>query len=50
MRRVSVRTRYLAFASLCLLLAIGAGVTSSWVPLGVLVALGAAFLARGLTS
>ena len=50
MRRISARTRYLAFACLCLALAIAAGITASWVPLGVLVTLGAAFLVRGLTT
>ena len=50
MRRISARTRYLAFGFLCLVLAIAAGVTASWVPLGVLVTLGAVFLVRGLTT
>ena len=49
-RRIFARTRYLEFGFLCLALAIAAGVTASWVPLGVLVTLGAVFLVRGLTT
>jgi hypothetical protein len=44
----SSRTRYLGFGVLCLLLAVIAGVSSSWIPLVVLAVIGVVFLGRGL--
>jgi hypothetical protein len=45
----SAQTRNLAFGVLCLVLAIVAGVTSSWIPLAILLVVGAAFVARAAT-
>ena len=41
--------RYLTFGLLCLALAVVAGVTSSWVPLAILVIIGALFVGLGVT-
>jgi hypothetical protein len=41
--------RELAFGVLCLVLAIIAGITSSWIPAAILVIVGAVFVRRGLT-
>jgi hypothetical protein len=46
--RRSARTRYLGFGVLCLLLAVIAGVSSSWIPLVVLAVVGVVFVGRGL--
>ncbi|HEY5197338.1 MAG TPA: hypothetical protein VIJ51_09975 [Solirubrobacteraceae bacterium] len=46
----SARTRQLGFGVLCLVLAIVAGLTGGYIPLAVLLVVGATFIARGLTS
>lgn len=48
--RRSPTTRLLTFGVGCLVLAIVAGLTASWIPLTVLVVLGAVFVARGLAT
>jgi hypothetical protein len=49
MRQMPARTRFLGFGVFCLLLAIVAAVTASWIPLAILVIVGAVFVGRGLT-
>ncbi len=45
----SAGARHLGFGVLCLVLAMVAGLSGSWIPLGVLVVVGAFFIGRGLT-
>jgi hypothetical protein len=49
-RRPPRRGRYLGFALVCMGLAIAAALTSSWIPLGILVVVGAVFVARAIVS
>jgi hypothetical protein len=48
MPQTSVRARDLAFGVICLLLAVLAAATASWIPLAVLVIAGIVFVGRGL--
>ena len=45
----SARTRHLVFGALCVLLVIVAGITASWIPLAILLVVGAVFIGRGVT-
>jgi hypothetical protein len=48
MSQMPIRQRYLLFSGLCLVLAIVAAIAASWIPLAILVIIGAVFLGRGL--
>ena len=45
----SARTRHLGFGVLCLLLAVIAAITGTWIPLAILLVVGAVFVGRGMT-
>ncbi len=47
-RRRARRTRYLGFGLACVVLAIVAALTASWMPLAILVVTGAVFVTRGI--
>jgi hypothetical protein len=49
MSAASARTRELGFGALCLVLAIVAAVSGSWIPCAILAVVGLAFIGRGMT-
>jgi hypothetical protein len=49
MSTASARTRQLGFGALCLVLAIVAAVSGSWIPCAVVAVVGLVFVGRGMT-